>query len=309
MDVQANGTTLYAEQSGEGPPLVFVHGMCGDARVWADQVARLADRYQCTTYDRRGHTRSPRTDLVDTVELHADDLAALIEALRLERCVVVGSSGGARIVVDLIRRHGGVVRGAVVSEPPIGALSPAAFAAMIGEVAPKVKRAAETNGPTAAVDAFFGALCPGLWAAIDEPAKDRYRANADMLFADLGMPAYQIGEADVAAIQPPVLVVAGTQSHGALHGGARTLASWLADARFLELDCGHVTYAEQPADFARAVAAFASEAASPPNRSGNTENRPHGQPASRARADRTYVASTGSARVRQPRPPWPIRPA
>ncbi len=120
-----------------------------------------------------------------------------------------------------------------------------------------VKRAVETNGPTAAADAFFGALCPGLWAAIDEPAKNHYRANADMLFAALGMPAYQISEADVAAIQLPVLVVAGAQSHGALHGGARTLASWLPDARFLELECGHVTYAGQPADFARDVAAFA----------------------------------------------------
>src|SRR5205814_6012051 len=67
MEVQANGTTLYAEQAGEGPPLVFVHGMCGDARVWADQASRLGNRHQCTTYDRRGHTRSPRTDAVETV--------------------------------------------------------------------------------------------------------------------------------------------------------------------------------------------------------------------------------------------------
>jgi 3-oxoadipate enol-lactonase len=259
MDVQANGTTLYAEQTGDGPPLVFVHGMCGDARVWADQVARLSDRYQCTTYDRRGHTRSRRTDAVETVELHADDLAALIQVLDLEACVVVGSSGGARIVVDLIRRHPDLVRGAVVSEPPIGALAPEAFSAMIGEIAPEVKQAAATNGPRAAVDAFFGALCPGLWAAIDEPHKDRYRDNADMLFADLGMPPYQISAADVAAIRVPALVVAGNRSHAALRAGARTLAGWLPDARFLELDCGHVTYAEQPSDFALGVAAFADE--------------------------------------------------
>src|SRR5438034_3773059 len=83
VDVHANGTTLYAEQTGEGPSVLFVHGMCGDARVWAGQVDRLADRFRCTTYDRRGHTRSPRTDVTETVELHADDLAALITALDL----------------------------------------------------------------------------------------------------------------------------------------------------------------------------------------------------------------------------------
>ena len=93
MDVQANGTTLYAEQTGDGPSLVFVHGMCGDGRVWADQVNRLADRFRCTTYDRRGHTRSPRTDVAETVELHADDLAGLIVALDLAPTTVVGACG------------------------------------------------------------------------------------------------------------------------------------------------------------------------------------------------------------------------
>src|SRR5207248_7238692 len=171
IDVQANGTTLYAEQTGDGPSLVFVHGMCGDGRVWADQVNRLADRFRCTTYDRRGHTRSPRTDVAETVELHADDLAGLIVALDLAPTTVVGSSGGARITLDLIRRYPHLVRGAVLSEPPVGALAPELFAGMIAEVAPAVQQAAETEGPRAAVDAFFAALCPGLWSQIGEPRK------------------------------------------------------------------------------------------------------------------------------------------
>jgi 3-oxoadipate enol-lactonase len=262
-ETTANGTTLYTEQAGDGPSLVFVHGMCGDARVWADQASRLGDRFQCTTYDRRGHSRSPRTDVAESVELHADDLAALITMLGLAPTVVVGSSGGARIALDLIRRYPDLVRGAVLSEPPVGALAPEAFAAMIGDVAPAVRQAADTDGPAAAVDAFFTALCPGLWADIDEPAKDRYRNNAAMLFADLGMPAYTITADDIARIDVPTLVVAGTTSHPALREAAHNLARWLPDARFLELDCGHVTYAERPAEFARAVAAFASEIASP----------------------------------------------
>src|SRR5437763_17065532 len=78
MDVAVNGTTLYAEQTGEGPSAVFVHGMCGDARVWADQAERLGDRFRCTRYDRRGHTRSSRTDATATVHLHAAHLAGPI---------------------------------------------------------------------------------------------------------------------------------------------------------------------------------------------------------------------------------------
>ena len=268
MDVQANGTTLYAERTGDGPSLVFVHGMCGDGRVWSDQINRLTDRFRCTTYDRRGHTRSPRTDVAETVELHADDLAGLITALDLAPTIVVGSSGGARVTLDLIRRYPGLVRGAVLSEPPVGALAPDLFPMMIGEVAPRVRQAAETEGPRAAVDAFFAAICPGLWTQVDEPHKDRYRGNASMLFADLGMPSYEISPDDVARINVPALVVAGTASHPALRTGARTLAGWLPDARYLELDCGHVTYAEQPEQFARAVAAFATEATRSPAATG-----------------------------------------
>lgn len=260
MDVQVNGTTLYAQEAGNGPSLVFVHGMCGDGRVWADQVSRLADRFHCVTYDRRGHTRSPRTDRPETVELHADDLAGLIIALDLGPAVVVGSSGGARVTLDLIRRYPHLVRGAVMSEPPVGALAPELFAAMIADVAPAVDHAGHTSGPRAAVDAFFAALCPGLWSRIDEAHKDRYRDNAPALFTDLGMPSYRITRDDVARIDVPALVIAGTTSHPALHTAAHTLADWLPDARYLELDCGHVTYVEQPEQFARAVTAFASEA-------------------------------------------------
>ncbi|MDE3131691.1 MAG: alpha/beta hydrolase [Acidobacteriota bacterium] len=258
MDVPANGTTLYAEQAGDGPSLVFVHGMCGDARVWSGQVERLRGRFHCVTYDRRGHTRSARTDTAESVELHADDLAGLIEALELAPCVVVGSSGGARIVVDFIRRYPALVRGAVASEPPIGALAPEAFAAMIGEVGPAVKRAADAGDARAAVDAFFEVICPGLWSAIDEQTKDRYRENALMLFADLGMPPYQLTESDAATITAPTVVIGGTHSNPALLGAARTLADWLPNSRYVELDCGHVTYAERPDEFARTVAEFAA---------------------------------------------------
>ena len=259
MDVQMNGTALYAEQQGVGPSLVFVHGMCGDASVWADQVARLSDRFQCTTYDRRGHTRSPRTEATECVELHADDLASLITALDLAPTIVVGSSSGARVTLDLIRRCPRLVHGAVLSEPPVGALAPDLFEAMIDAVAPAVKRASNTDGPRAAVDAFFDAVCPGLWSRIDESHKDRYRDNAPMLFADLAMPPYRITRVDIACIDVPTLVVAGRASHPALRTAAHTLSMWLPDARHLELDCGHVTYAEQPQGFADAVAAFGAE--------------------------------------------------
>lgn len=253
-------TTIYYEQAGQGPALLFIHGMCGDAKVWAGQVERLAGRFNCVTYDRRGHTRSGLGAEPESVAAHAADAAALIEALGLARPVLVGSSGGARIAVELARTRPGLFAGAVFSEPPIFSLDPAAGQAFMTEVAAAVRPAAETGGPPAAVDAFFPLVCPGLWSRLDETAKDRYRANGPMMLAEFTSPPYQLGLQDVTGIALPCLVIAGTESHPALRAIAAALARALPDARFIELaGSGHVTYAERPDEFARAVAAFAAE--------------------------------------------------
>src|SRR5215469_5905185 len=258
--VDVRGTTIYYEQAGLGPSLLFIHGMCGNATVWAGQVDRLADRFGCVTYDRRGHTRSALGTEPESVSTHAADAAALIEALGLDRPVVVGSSGGARIAVELARTRPDLLAGAVFSEPPIFSLEPVAGPGFMAEVAAVVGPAAEAGGPSAAVDAFFRMACPGLWSGLDETAKDRYRANAPMMFAEFAGPPYQLGFEDATGIALPCLVVAGTESHPALRAIAATLTRALPDARFVELEgSGHVTYAERPDDFARAVAAFATE--------------------------------------------------
>ena len=104
--IEVNGTTLYYDEAGKGQPMLFIHGMCGDAGTWADQLRRLSTRFRCIAYDRRGHTRSPLGQIEQRrVELHADDAAGLIAALDLAPCIIVGSSSGARITLDVVRRY------------------------------------------------------------------------------------------------------------------------------------------------------------------------------------------------------------
>ena len=103
-------------------------------------------------------------------------------------------------------------------------------------------------------------MCPGLWALCDDAAKERYRANGDIGFADLAAPSLVIDAHDLAAIHLPTLVIGGTESHPAFAAIAQRLTAALPDARFVELDdCGHVTYAEQPDAFFHAVSVFAAE--------------------------------------------------
>ena len=104
-------TTLFYERTGQGPAILFIHGMCGHADVWADQAARFADRFTCVRYDRRGHCRSDRGRAPVSTAQHADDAAALIETLDLAPCLAVGSSSGAVIAIDLAPRNPGLASG------------------------------------------------------------------------------------------------------------------------------------------------------------------------------------------------------
>lgn len=255
--VRVRDTQLHVEQTGCGPVLLFIHGMCGDGRVWADQVSRLSDQFTCVTYDRRGHSLSPAGTRDQSYATHADDAAALIEALDLAGCTLVGSSGGSYVGFELLRRHPGLVTAAVLSEPPLFQIAPSTSAAIREQIAPAVQAAAEERGARAAVDTFFQMMCPGLWNIIDEAHRDRYRDNAEMLFPALTAPADPVPDTDLAAIQIPVLVITGADSHPALRTVAAGLAQSLPQGELLELaHSGHVTYAEQPEAFATAVRAF-----------------------------------------------------
>ncbi len=265
--VDVNGTRLYYEEAGNGRPLLFIHGMCGDASVWADQVRRLSPHFRCVTYDRRGHSRSPLGQITQrTVELHADDAAQLILELGLAPCILVGSSGGARVAVDVVRRYPRLIAGAVLSEPPITALAPDGGKSFVGQIKPAVDAAVARGGPRAGVDAFFEIMCPGLWRELPEARRETpYRDNATEMFSDLAMPPYQISRADLAEMRVPCLVVRGSESDPTLRAIAGILAEGIPGAQFVELQgSGHVTYFEKPAEFAAVVESFAKELASEP---------------------------------------------
>jgi len=251
-----SGTELDYEDTGKGPAALFIHGMCGGANVWDGQVERLADEFRCVTFDRRGHTRSPLGEVTQrTVELHADDAAQLIEALHLAPCVLVASSGGARIAVDLLRRYPPLFSRAVLSEPPIFGLDPEQGGRQVMlDLQPPIEAAMKCGDPRAAVDAFFEYMCPGLWRHLDDEGREAYRANHVELMGDLQMPPYAITPRDLMSIETQCAVVTGAESHPVLRRVARVIAGAMPNASLVEIaGVGHVTYAEAPEQFAEIV--------------------------------------------------------
>lgn len=253
--VPVDGTELFVREAGSGPPILFIHGMCGDADVWADQVALLSDRFRCVAYDRRGHSRSPFGEGVRTVEAHADDAAVVIRFLGLAPVLLVGSSGGARIGLDVARRYPALLRGAVLSEPALIALADDGGADFVAHVGSAVRSAAT---PEDAVDAFFEVVDAPLWSVLPEARKDAFRANHVELFGDLQMPPYTPSDEELGSVTVPVRLLLGSRSEPIFGQVAHRVARAVPGAELLVLDgASHATYASAPAAFTEAVASFA----------------------------------------------------
>ncbi|MFB6074611.1 MAG: alpha/beta fold hydrolase [Haloarculaceae archaeon] len=115
--VRTNDVDTYYERSGEGPPVVFVHGAIVDHGQWDPQVERLAGEYTVVTYDLRGHGRTGPSDRsAYSIELFAEDLAALVDALGLERPVVVGHSMGGCVALAYAVAHPDGLSGLVLAD-------------------------------------------------------------------------------------------------------------------------------------------------------------------------------------------------
>ena len=124
--VEANGTKLYYERVGSGPPALFIAGSTGDAGNFTRSAEILADEFTVVTYDRRGNSRSPRPEgwRATSVSEQADDAAGLIRALGLRPVCLFAASAGGLIGLDLAMRHPELLRGAVLQEASLFALLP-----------------------------------------------------------------------------------------------------------------------------------------------------------------------------------------
>jgi pimeloyl-ACP methyl ester carboxylesterase len=89
----------YTERGDRGaPPVLFLHGVTGHARTWDEEGAALASRYRVIAVDARGHGDSDSPADADyTIATLVADLAAFVDALRLQPFALVGLSLGGRV--------------------------------------------------------------------------------------------------------------------------------------------------------------------------------------------------------------------
>src|ERR671911_1911777 len=102
-----DGINLHYEETGSGTPVVFVHEFGGDHRSWEAQIRFFSRRYRCIAYNARGYPPSDVPDDVNSYrqEQQADDAAAVLDHLKIERAHVVGLSMGAFATLHFGLRH------------------------------------------------------------------------------------------------------------------------------------------------------------------------------------------------------------
>ena len=103
--VQANGIDIYYEVQGEGEPMVLIPYLAADQACYAFQVADYAKDFTCYTVDLRGAGLSGKPEGTYTTELLADDVAAFMQAVSLDRAHIAGLSLGAAASLWLAAKY------------------------------------------------------------------------------------------------------------------------------------------------------------------------------------------------------------
>jgi pimeloyl-ACP methyl ester carboxylesterase len=113
-----NGIKLYYEIQGSGKPLVLLHGGLGAIEMFGPNLAALAKNHQVIGVDLQGHGRTADIDRPLRVEFMADDIAALIKHLGLQRADIMGYSLGGGVALQTAIRHPEVVDKLVLVSTP-----------------------------------------------------------------------------------------------------------------------------------------------------------------------------------------------
>jgi pimeloyl-ACP methyl ester carboxylesterase len=250
----------YVIEAGRGPAVVLLHAFPLNASMWAAQREALSDAYRVVCPDQRGFGG---TQLYDhdgaSLDEVADDLAAMLDKLKVDRCVLGGLSMGGYVTMAFARRHPDRLRAVVLADtrasadPPEGAANRRRIAdeviaaghskQLVDEVLPKLVGATTKEKR---------ALVLGRIKATVERAPAYAVAWAQRAMADRPDSFDTLRSLTV-----PALVVVGEEDELTPPSDATAMAEALNDATLVTIPAaGHLTAMETPEEFNAALRAF-----------------------------------------------------
>lgn len=252
--LHVNGVDLYVEASGEGLPVLGIHGTPSSALLWVDAAAVLAEHGRAIIYDRRGFGRSgPSPSGASDLDEHVEDAAALLEALNAVPAVVIGRSTGGLIALALAERRPDVVHALVLLEGALFTVDPDA-AAWAADLREQVLRGT-TDDPAAASEVVFrAALGDEAWEAFPSDLQELFTEASPAVLSemrgrglDLSAEPLVLSPDELARVDVPTLLVSSEDSPVFFQRINDRLAEQLPHAEKVLVPGGHIIDPAHPA--------------------------------------------------------------
>jgi pimeloyl-ACP methyl ester carboxylesterase len=246
------------DDRGAGTPVVLLHPFPFSRGLWAGLAEVLATRYRVVTVDARGFGESPllpgaRSSVADS----ADDLATLLDGLKIDRAALVGLSLGGYTALAFATRHRARLAALVLADTRAAADSI------------EVRRARDTAlalVTAGRTEAYLAASLPRLLSPAAPPALIAHlRARAETRTPNLSAGIEALRDrpdrtGELAAIACPTLVICGALDQITPAAEMRAMAEAIPGALFTEIPAaGHLAHLEAPGDFERVLSPFLSE--------------------------------------------------
>lgn len=231
-------------------PVVMLHALALSSAMWTSQRhALVAAGHQVLTPDQRGYGTTPLGPAAPSLDVAADDLAALLDRQRIGEIVLVGCSMGGYVAMAFLRRHPGRARAlALVStradaEDPAAAAQRRAFADLVLDPATR--------------DHVVAATLPSLMGAITRASRPAVVGVVRSLVANTSPEAIAWSSRAVAdrpssydvlrGVAVPAVVVAGEEDELIPLSESRRMVSALPDATLVTVpEAGHLAPLESP---------------------------------------------------------------
>jgi pimeloyl-ACP methyl ester carboxylesterase len=243
----------YLEVPADGPPLLLLHGIGMDWRVWQATIRRLSPYFHLFALDLRGHGQSDKPAHGYSLAHYAADVEDVLDTLQLSGAVIVGTSLGGAVAVA-VEAPADLVTHRILVDPPLTG-GPVRDAAMFEEIL-RLKH----ELPALLAD-FLAAQNPSASRFLVDAMSEMWHEASDGVIKDMLADEKNYFQLDPAleAVDSPVLLM---QAEAALGGAlsdeqAQHALTKLRNGRMVSVPgAGHAIHATKPAEFARLVLEF-----------------------------------------------------
>lgn len=260
MKTLINQTTVAYDDHGAGLPVLFLHAFPLNKSMWTEQINGLLDegQYRLVALDWRGFAGSSIDAVVSTMEMFADDVAALMDTLGIKDAVLCGLSMGGYAAFTFLRKYPQRVHGLILADTRPGTDTPEAKANR-----ENVARIALASGVGAIADLQVPKLIWDETSRLLPEVEGRIRQMIEVATPQ-GVAAAARGMAQradstdlLAGITCPTLVIVGEYDALTPVNVAHDYATQIPNAQFVVIPkAGHLANLEQPQEFLNAVRAF-----------------------------------------------------